>query len=440
MSISAYLVGGIKGYALTFVNKAQANGVELEMVGHKDWDSVPRGDVPLCDIVVVLKDVVSHKLRDWARSSCRARGVRFCEVPQKIAVAIEGLRHVLQMEPEESLEQEDSVNKLETYLGDLFITHRTFSEYGDKFSVNPTRIGSRKGAISALQESYVSSMDIISPELKAKLKSPANLERLFDSYREIIRRDQDESLISEVKSVLLSWGISVASVLTKRKSISRLFMMLFGYYPTELDTLLNKPELPLQEEEEIVMPSPQSSIRDTIIEDIHNDPFKVMGYLFSDPQEIHAAQSLSYPLKDFVEVVNEIRGNFVARKRISAQDFSRWQETKYRWAVSLLQENPDINTFGRLRVYSKAIWNSRVSDKYEAILFPQDTPTPIPTPVVSANDHALVHIGSLCISLTRGAEVTIGEITAGEINIEGAARVEIESYSEGTLKGVRITF
>jgi len=462
VSISAYLVGGERVYAQTFVEKALSNGIALEMVGHKDWDSTPRGDVPLCDIVVVLKDVVSHKLRDWARSSCRAKGVKFCEVSQKIAVGLAGLRHVLQMGTDE-VEQEnrDLEIRLESYLGEaLFNLHRTFSEYPEKYKLKAQKMGSRRGAISGLQESYVESMDVLLSSSKKKLKSSDDLERLFDSYRDILRKGLDENLVVEVKSVLLSWGILTAPVVGNKKSLTHIFTMLFGYYPEELSTLFDKPtteEEPMTAEEEPMtaeeepMPTPTLPIKKQIIEDIHADPFKVLGYLFSDPAEIHEAQGLTYPVQDFVDVMTELRTDFASRKRHSRQEYSRWQDTKFRWAQSLLKENPEINSFGRLRAIANPIWSSRISDKYSDILFPStettmspttpapSTTTPAPsTPALSS--HAVVTIGSLTITLTQGAEVYIGEITAGEVKVEGSALVEIEVYSGSTFKGVRITF
>lgn len=442
MTINAFLVGGEKTYAQTFISKANNHGIELNMVGHRNWDAVPRGDIPLCDVVIVLKDVVSHKQRDWARASARLKNVKFCEVSQKIAVGVDGLRHVLQITPEDQPQELVETSLRNSFSSMDYQTHLTFSESIENFMVDVDKIGSRRGAIRSMFQNYLSSLDTQTPLSWGRER----LESLFDSYRSLIKRDNQIS--EEIKSVLFSWGIENACSFKEQKSFERVYNMLFGYYPEEFNKLFEKPEtlseVVLSAEAEVVL----NNNKEKIFQDIKERPFQVLGYLFAEPSEIHAAQELSYSLEDFEEVLSEIRHNFKTKNW--HRSLAEWQDVKYRWAQDVLKADPSITTMGRLHKYSRDLWHSRIADKYCGILLSsqeevsedltsleEETPTPIETTRCLKGK---VLFDSFEVTLSAGSMVVIDSIKSSSIEVGEGVFVQIKSYEDGVLKGVQLSF
>jgi hypothetical protein len=66
--------------------------VGIHPVAHWSWDlrRAP-GTFPDCELVVVIKDMTSHRIRDVALSRAKKRGIRIAEVPRKWAKAHEHL-------------------------------------------------------------------------------------------------------------------------------------------------------------------------------------------------------------------------------------------------------------------------------------------------------------------------------------------------------------
>ena len=60
----------------------------IEPVGHWSWDLARApGSLPQCELIVVIKDMVGHKLRNAAVFLAKKNGLRIAEVPRKWAKA-----------------------------------------------------------------------------------------------------------------------------------------------------------------------------------------------------------------------------------------------------------------------------------------------------------------------------------------------------------------
>jgi hypothetical protein len=93
---NALLVGGESTYATQFKFKAIKHGININVAHHIDWDQT-RKSFPTTgvDVVIVLKDVCNHMLRDWASAEARKNNLPFCEISQKISFGIARLRQTL---------------------------------------------------------------------------------------------------------------------------------------------------------------------------------------------------------------------------------------------------------------------------------------------------------------------------------------------------------
>ena len=88
----ALMIGGELKWAHKVVEKlnrmSQGDPLVTEMTHQpmnkrRKWKRLSRK----VELVIVLKDTVSHKLRDWARHECKVNGVLFLEIPQNISRA-----------------------------------------------------------------------------------------------------------------------------------------------------------------------------------------------------------------------------------------------------------------------------------------------------------------------------------------------------------------
>jgi hypothetical protein len=89
--VRALVVGGEPSFVdAKFAPHLEAVGIHP--IAHWSWDlhRAP-ASFPDCELVVVIKDMTSHKLRDVAVSGARKRGIRIAEVPRKWAKAHEHL-------------------------------------------------------------------------------------------------------------------------------------------------------------------------------------------------------------------------------------------------------------------------------------------------------------------------------------------------------------
>jgi len=86
-AIKALVVGGEPSFVdAKFAPHLVEAGIEP--VGHWSWDlKKPPHALPDCDLVVVIKDMVPHMLRDMAISLAKKAGLRIAEVPRKWAKA-----------------------------------------------------------------------------------------------------------------------------------------------------------------------------------------------------------------------------------------------------------------------------------------------------------------------------------------------------------------
>lgn len=436
-SYDAFLVGGEKTYAQTFISKALNHGIELNMVGHRNWDAVPRGDIPMCDVVIVLKDVVSHKQRNWARSSARLKNIKFCEVSQKIAVGVDGLRHVLQITPEEQPQELVETSLRSSFSSMDYETHLRFSESIENFMVDVDKVGSRRGAIRSMFQNYLNSLDTPIPLSWGRER----LESLFDCYRSLVKRDNQIS--EEIKSVLFSWGIENACSFKEQKSFERVYNMLFGYYPEEFNKLFEKPEtlseVVLSPEAEVVL----NNNKEKIFQDIKERPFQVLGYLFSEASEIHSMQDLPYDKEEFEEVLSEIRHNF--KTKSWNRSLAEWQDVKYRWAQEVLKADGSISTMGRLHKLSRDLWHSRIADKYCGLLFQDQAPDSetdfenIPSNP-PPKEKGRVVFDSFEVTLSEGSVIVIDSITTTSVEVSEGISLRVTSYEKGVMLGVHISY
>ena len=95
--MKAIVIGGERKWAQKFILKMNTiRGLHLTMIAHQSsdksrkWRRLPSN----VEIVIVLKDVTSHKLRDWARAECKAHNHRFIEVSQQLSYAIRSLQKI----------------------------------------------------------------------------------------------------------------------------------------------------------------------------------------------------------------------------------------------------------------------------------------------------------------------------------------------------------
>jgi hypothetical protein len=82
-AIKALVVGGEPSFVdAKFAPHLVEAGIEP--IGHWSWDlKKPPHSLPDCDLVVVIKDMVPHMLRDQAIMLAKRRGLRIAEVPRK---------------------------------------------------------------------------------------------------------------------------------------------------------------------------------------------------------------------------------------------------------------------------------------------------------------------------------------------------------------------
>ena len=147
---------------------------------HRDWDSSPArggGSIPNCELVLVLKDVSNHKLRDWARDQARALDIKFCEVSQKIAVALDGLRHVLGLEDSPTKKEIKSMLDFGDEWGSIeALLHNSFLRNPTAFAVKKTSIASRKKILADMASSYFNNIQF--PSLCAEEDGQTRVENL----------------------------------------------------------------------------------------------------------------------------------------------------------------------------------------------------------------------------------------------------------------------
>ena len=93
-----FMVGGEERMARRWVERVKTLGYRFNMVGHADWDKNPRLiDLPDgVETTVVLKDSISHKIRDKVRDIARSKGVTFIETSRKVSVAQADLKLILE--------------------------------------------------------------------------------------------------------------------------------------------------------------------------------------------------------------------------------------------------------------------------------------------------------------------------------------------------------
>ena len=131
------MVGGEERMARRWVERVKTLGYRFNMVGHADWDKNPRLiDLPDgVETTVVLKDSISHKIRDKVRDIARSKGVRFIETSRKVSVAQADLRLILN--------QEDYEYDTETPLAEIFpsLLERMRSEVEEKYQLGKPNVG-----------------------------------------------------------------------------------------------------------------------------------------------------------------------------------------------------------------------------------------------------------------------------------------------------------
>jgi hypothetical protein len=497
MTISAYIIGGEKSYADQFIDKAHKQGIDLQMVGHRDWDMGTRGSVPDCDVILVLKDVTNHMLRDWAREQARSLGIKFCEVSQKISIAMKGLCHVLGLpSPKgEDMKEKDFFEFSDPSV-DLF--HRNFIENYAAFTVSPNKLGSRKSAIHEMSLSYfmrsfkdkdIEAYDFGQPTLSlksskeikafAKIQSK-NLMTLLDLYKRAFEDANIDS--SEIKDAVAKWTLCMR-LQTTDVVLKRAVPMIFGigfdevlqsikdsnssaldFIESQTKASVAEPSLPLttpqKEEDEMNILSECST-------KIIKTPYAILGATPSHTKACCEAEGLSY--KEVSSYMNHLRKSLKNRgKGLTKSERQVIQETKFLWALDLLLSGDlKIDSLGSLQAATKAMWATRISDKYlsEVAKILSDNSldekalseiSPEPTTVETATVETAtaetatvetatvesprngVSIGSFKIDIKGAGEVSIAEMPAGDISVEGDLQVTIREVKGDTLYGVLI--
>jgi hypothetical protein len=130
-----FMVGGEERMARRWVERVKTLGYRFNMVGHADWDKNPRLiDLPDgVETTVVLKDSISHKIRDKVRDIARSKGVRFIETSRKVSVAAADLRLIL-----DNAEMEEPSPMAEIFPS---LLERMRSEVEEKFQLGKPNVG-----------------------------------------------------------------------------------------------------------------------------------------------------------------------------------------------------------------------------------------------------------------------------------------------------------
>jgi len=489
MTISAYIIGGEKTYADQFIEKAHKQGIDLQMVGHRDWDMGTRGSVPDCDVILVLKDVTNHMLRDWAREQARSLGIKFCEVSQKISIAMKGLCHVLGLpSPKGEDMKENDFFDFSDPAVNLF--HRNFIDNYASFTVSPNKLGSRKSAIHDMSLSYfmrsfkdkdIEAYDFGLPTLSlksskeiktfAKIQSK-NLMTLLDLYKRAFEDANIDS--SEIKEAVAKWTLCMR-LQTTDVVLKRAVPMIFGVSFDEVLQSLNDPALDFIEEatSSVADPSqpPQKKTQKEGNEmnflsecstKIIKTPYAILGATPSHTKACCEKEGLSY--KEVSSYMTHLRKSLKNRgKGLTKSERQVIQETKFLWALDLLLSGDlKIDSLGSLQAATKAMWATLISDKYlsevskilsdnsleeKALSEISPEPTTVETATVETatvetatveSPRNGVSIGSFKIDIQGAGKVSIAEMPAGDISVVGDLQVTIREVKGETLYGVLI--
>jgi len=251
-----FMIGGMPDQQKKFLDKVNAIGYPLEYIGGYDSDVNPSNmRIPSDCVCMILKDKISHKQRDLAKSMCASReDVIFIETASKISKAVDTLAVVLghneiyqsyaHVEHDRPLSEEEQGE-------DPSFLNAVLNVPWAMFPYDPRHSGSRKNLSNywlntyrkndTAQSAFLPSMS----EVKKGLKIHPML-HASDLLRQHDKPGRKETAILSAKAWLLGAEESGYTFLSKH-ALNRALSMTFGLTPEDLPEalwceLLKKPE------------------------------------------------------------------------------------------------------------------------------------------------------------------------------------------------------
>lgn len=435
MTIQTLVVGGEWTFATTFISKANARGFDLEMKKHISVDSIPSSATPKCDLILVLKDFVSHRLCDWAKAEADRLSIKFCETSQKISIAVSDLSHILGITPKEELMPTTTGLYIPT---DLEIIHDLATRTPYAFiAYYPDYASLRKKYIEAIFTTITkalahSTKTQVNPNRMRRRQNADKVSDLFARYARALKGQDDEAR-ETVHSMIIRWANDICFQMSQHAQvpvIQTIAKTLFGYNFTaseleELEGNLNRVKTLLNPSSPIhtqflstdtfsTPPTPQpqevrtEALETRLLEEtkdkedmseytitplmqaLHDNPYQIIfddwvnAYLFAEgklgltKEEAHAQIS---GIQD------------ISRSRQGSPVKVFLYEMRLKWAQDYLTANADM--FANLTEFKptyKKVWGVRIPDVHGPILTKhldmvraqsmvrEGAPAPTPTP------------------------------------------------------------
>lgn len=226
-----FVIGGEISLQKKFLEKVNAVGYPLEYIGGYNSDVNPANmNIPNDCVCMILKDKISHKQRDLARSLCNGReGITFVEASSKISHAINtlsvvfGVSHLYEIRPlaKESVEEDAYLNAVMNLPWQMF----TYS---------PKHAGSRKTLAKYWLSNYRNKDNTCMPSV-AEIKKGAKVNPMALAS-EKLRKDRPNA-IKSAKTWLLGAEEDNYTFISKF-DLNRALKMTFGLTTDDLPEVL----------------------------------------------------------------------------------------------------------------------------------------------------------------------------------------------------------
>lgn len=306
-----FMVGGEERMARRWVERVKTLGYRFNMVGHADWDKNPRLiDLPDgVETTVVLKDSISHKIRDKVRDIARSKGVRFIETSRKVSVAAADLRLIL-----------DNAEMAEpTPLAEIFpsLLERMRSEVEEKYQLGAANVGfippevvifnfishpwdARRGATSAKLFKWWFNRLMEGENYPKEVKKMANPFPLISSTFKTWYKaggEQKSFILNHARNWLLS-AEDEGHTFRGKGEIDRALRMIFGARTSDLTTELDRDLIAAllpQAERKVKKPSVDLPVEPTIDLPVEEEPEVEEAHPVGEPE---ASPVVEEPLQE----------------------------------------------------------------------------------------------------------------------------------------------
>ena len=473
---NALLVGGESTYATQFKFKAIKHGININVAHHIDWDQT-RKSFPTTgvDVVIVLKDVCNHMLRDWASSEAKKNNLPFCEISQKISFGIARLRQTL------GIDSKTNVSSVEDEGDHVFVPSNDTSEALHEVLEGYTEVLVPKSkAVLASKKKYLTYLSRSLVKLCKQEVSDFKESRSL-AYKEIAFHDYGV-LREEYASVLKSKKRGYVEIEELARSVIILMSLddmwtIFDIKRT-LSFALGYSLTKKQEQEIKDMKTDRTSLPlelKPIVSEVLENPTQTLGFCRTSEERLDMLNAyLSYHLNTqisksrFETIMGVLQETSRDRKNLKADLKQKLISARDKWArhyLELIQLGVLDVSKSEFNKVHKLTWGSRVSDAVRKEMSDNshtEAPTQkttqeetapvveapvVETPVVEtpvalqevAQSLATVLIGDL--ELEIDGALSIKEVAVGtQIKVlSGQKKITIESFDGNVLKGVVIS-